>query len=156
MGTLFCQVTKPSVLISPTSAKKNIFRKIPQTSFEKFCKHLSKNSHTPRPRSPHRSVLRNRVFWKIVTHPVTGKMKFCKICHKRVVEAVSTTKDFTKVCLCGDGYLRVGGSEAVGFLGVIATSRNRKVRKDFYVESYHIWRAKKKKDNISKRIHYFA
>ena len=47
MGTLFCQVTKPSLLISATSAKNNsaasakknfanIFRKISQTSFEKF------------------------------------------------------------------------------------------------------------------------
>lgn len=46
-----------------------------------------------------------------------------------MVEATYTTKDFTNVCLCGDGYMRVEGSEVEGFLEVLATPRNRKIKK---------------------------
>ena len=74
--------------------------------------------------------MRNRVFGKVVTRPATGKMKFCKRCHKRVVEVAFASKDFTNVCLCGDDYLRVvEGSEAEGFLEVLATPHNRKAKR---------------------------
>ena len=73
----------PGYLTSTTSAKKilNLSRPLRGSALEK---RLEDQGFPPR--CP---VLRNRVFGKVITRPVTGKMKFCKRCHKRVVEVTS-------------------------------------------------------------------